>query len=111
MNVKQQKLLGRDHYYVTQALITEANKNDVSTGDLFSMGEDEFIAEVFGYSVVLSQLFNKNDIEPSEKYFNIIERIAAHFWKVTMNLDSGDMNCPLMSVDHFRIMVKSAITR
>ena len=111
MNVKNQEQLGRDHFYLTQALLASAEKQDIVPADLFGQGEDQFIQAIFGHSAVLHNVLYNNDIEVNDNYFKIIETLATFFWKVTKQMDKGDMECPLLSVDHFRIMVKSVINK
>ena len=99
-------------HYLAEAILKHLSE-DECIGDIFGIGEDDFIMELYPYANLIVQLTDKAYFDGKQFsgvfVYDCMEVVAQNFWFIVENQDAKPLEFNMPDIDAFKLKVLLAI--
>lgn len=101
------------HYYLVSAFVAEMERREESCNDVFGIGEDCVVREIYPYSASIYQCVITFEVH-SDKWrdshiFEFTERLAAQMWRCIDSQQAPELEAELPSLYQVQGMARQCL--
>ncbi len=95
------------------AVLKYAEENNINIGDCFGYGEDDFVVDLYSYSILIhrcvDEIENAQNKWKESELFDLVDNLSDCFWGIIEREGYDEMSASMPCVDEFELDIKRAL--